>query len=320
MMPPCSDREAAVLDDVAARLREERFAVDVEEHAARPSPDPMLAGYAALSAVAALFVYPAPLVAALLGGAAVVLHSRDVEGRPLIRQRSCTSHNVIARAPGAPRPDLVIVTQAAVPASRFSEVTLRALVVCLQVGMLAVPVAGGGAWVAEAGTDLPTALRPAGALGAAGIAALAVLLHGLRRAPAANEPAAIDVLVELAPRLRDERVWLAVLGGPATDGIAAFLDGHAEVAGARWLNVIPGDGLYAVSEEGTWRERRADRFLMGASEQAGAEVRPYRAAPTAATVLLARRRRALTLVTGPSSEGLRVALATARAALAGDQP
>jgi hypothetical protein len=144
----------------------------------------------------------------------------------------------------------------------------------------------------------------------------------LHRPPSAAPVASktVDAVFDLATVVRDRPVWIVLAGAPeaGTAGIEALLDEHAhDVAGAAWLNLAPAEGaeVVAVSEEGTWRERRADRGLMGAAEEAGAEVRPYRAAPTNATPLLARRRRALTLLVPPGAEGARVAAAVALDAL-----
>jgi hypothetical protein len=128
-------------------------------------------------------------------------------------------------------------------------------------------------------------------------------------------------MVSLAPRLADRRVWIVATGAPG-DGmaaIAALVDEHPrELAGAAWLNLVDGgvSDTVAVSEEGAWRERRSDRWLLDAAEEAGAEVRPYRFA-TCATPLLARRRRALTLLVPEEPDGEAIALAVATAALEG---
>ncbi|MDQ3914708.1 MAG: hypothetical protein M3323_05155 [Actinomycetota bacterium] len=320
MIPrPCSEPEDDALRSVAIALQERGYAVDVEEFGSRPSGDPWLAAYAGLAVVAVLSVYVVPVLTATLGAVAVVLHARDSEGRPLLRRHSCTGRNVVARSPAAPAPVLVVVAPAEVVPSRFAERTQRALLVSLQSGMAAVAAGGAAAWVAEGETELPVSVAAGGAVAAAAVAALAIVLYGSGR-PTTALRGTLDVLLRLAPELRDDAVWLVASGGrrAGMTGIQAFLDAHPETGGAWWLNLEPAPGgeVYAVSEEGTWRERRADRFLLGAAEQAGAGVRPCRAAPTDATVLLARRRRALTLMVGAPAEGLRIALATARAALA----
>ena len=315
MIPPCSEEEAALLAGVAERLREERYAVDVEDFPARP-PEPLLAAYAFLSSVAGLLVYPAPLFAALLGIAAIVMHARDSEGRPLLRYDACTGANVVARAPSATRPALVILARAGVAPQRFGEHTMRALGLALQAGMVAIAATGAAVWVAGAESEVPRGVAAGASVAAALVAVVAVLLYRPTRGDAAGGSPGAEVLLGLAPLLREHDVWLLVAGA---GGTAAFVDAHPETAGAAWLNLEPsrGSGTVAVSEEGTWRERRADRFLMGAAEEAGAEVRPYRAAPTAATPLLARRRRALTLMVDDSAAAVLLARKTSEAVLSG---
>lgn len=304
--PPCSERERAEADHVAARFRDVGYAVAVEPFETRPSAEPWLACYAGLSALAALLVYPLPLLAAIAGLAAVVLHARESDGRPLLTSRSCTSANVVARGSGA-EPRLVIVTSPAGPRAR-----LRALHVSLQTSMLAIPAAGAAAYVAEVEVELPASVAVAGVIAA--VAMIALSSAAYRPRPDDPVPTALDVLEAVASRLRDQDVWFVVAG---RDGISALLAEHPrELAGAAWLNLVPaplGD-VVAVSEEGSWRERRADRWLMGAAEEAGAEVRPDRV-PTSATPLLARRRRALTLLVPPGTAGERIVTATALAAL-----
>ncbi|HEV2756014.1 MAG TPA: hypothetical protein VG318_09600 [Actinomycetota bacterium] len=299
MIRPCSQPEREALGSVAAELQARGYAVDVEEVAARPSNEPWLAAYAGLTVVAALALYVAPLATAVLGAVALVLHARDAEGRPMLRRASCTAVNVVARAPLAERPALVVVAPSSAAPRRFAERTQRALTVALQAAMTLVAAGGAAAWVAEAETELPVVVAGASAAAAAVVAVLAIVLYG-SAAPVQERPRTLDLLLQLAPDLREHPVWLVATGGRrgGMAGIQGVLADHAEAGGAAWLNLEPAAGgtVVAVSEEGTWRERRADRFLLGAAEEAGAEVRPYRAAPTDATVLLARRRRALTLL------------------------
>jgi hypothetical protein len=299
MIPPCSQPEREVLASLATDLQERGYAVDVEDFAARPSNEPWLAAFAGLAVVAALAVYVAPLVTALLGFVAVVLHARDSEGRPLLRRDSCAAANVVARAPSAVRPLLVVVTPAVPHPRRFAYGVHRALVTSLHVSMVAVAAGGAAAWVAEAETELPVPVAAGGALLAGAIAVASIFLYGSSGRPA-DRPATLDLLVRLAPALRDHAVWLVATGGRrgGLAGIQALLADHPETGGAWWLNLEPGedDEVFAVSEEGTWRERRAHRFLLGAVEGAGAEVKKYRGVPTDATALLARHRRALTLL------------------------
>lgn len=318
MIPPCSPSERDALGSLAAELQERGYEVEVEEIGARRSNEPWLAAYAGLAVVAALAVYAVPLVTAALAVLAIVLHARESDGRPLLRQESCVTANVVARAPRAARPSLVVLAPASVAPPRFPERTQRALVVCLQAAMCAIAAGGAAAWVAEAETELPVAVAAGGAAAAGIVAVLAIVLYA--SGTAAPSPAGtLGLLSRLAPALRHDAVWLVGTGGRrgGMAGIQALLEEHPETAGAWWLNLEPtaGGGLWAVSEEGAWRERRAHRYLLGAAEEAGAEVRPYRVAPTDATVLLARRRRALSLLV-PRDDRDRahdVALAVARA-------
>ncbi|MFN2588429.1 MAG: hypothetical protein ABR613_09990 [Actinomycetota bacterium] len=321
MPAPRPHAEDDALGSLAEILQEQGYFVDLEEFGARRSGEPWLAGYAGLSVVAALSVYVLPLLTALLGVAAMVLHARDSEGRPLLRRELETGRNVVARAPAASRPALVVVAPASAAPRRFSDSSLRALSLALQAGMAAVAAGGAAAWIAEAEAELPAWTAACGAAAAASVGLLAIALYGSRaRAAIEHGRVALDILARLAPELREEPVWLVVTGGRRAGmaGMQAFVAGHPETGGAWWLNLEPGSdpGVRAASEEGTWRERRADRSLLGAAEEAGAEVAPYRGVPTDATFLLAGRRRALTLVVGSVAEGTRVALATARAALA----
>lgn len=301
--------------DVAERLGAAGYAVTVERFAARRSTEPWLASYAGLSAVAALLIYAFPLVAVLLGLAAVVLHARESDGRPLVRRFSAEGVNVVARAPSAPSPDVVVIAGLDATRRRLSDASARTLGLGLQSLMAAVPAAGAAAWVAEAEADLPPTVGTGGVVAAALIVGLVLALH---RPPSDDGPVsnpALDVLVELASSLRDENVWL-VAAGPGSDAIAALVDSHPDqVAGAAWLNLEPAseERVVAASEEGAWRERRADRSLMGAGEEAGAEVRPHRA-PTRVTALLARRRRALTLLVPEGAEGVTIAATVVREA------
>ncbi len=319
MIPPCSQRERAAVEALASGLQEQGYAVEVEDFAARPSNEPWLAAYAGLVVVAALIVYAAPLSAAILGAIGVVLHARESDGRPLFQRYSCVAANVVARSPATPRPALVVVAPLSAAPRRFPEATQRALVVALQVAMASVAGGGAVAWVVEAERELPVAVAAAGAAAAGIVAVLAIVLYG-SRALRGDRSETAPLLPDLAPLLRDHPAWLVGTGGRrgGSAGIQALVADHPEAGGAAWLNLEPGsDGaVFAASEEGTWRERRADRYLLGAAEEAGAAVRPYRAGPTDATVLLARRRRALTLMVGVPAEGLRIAAAVASAVLA----
>ncbi|HEX2295581.1 MAG TPA: hypothetical protein VHN37_09770 [Actinomycetota bacterium] len=317
---PFDERERAEAERVADALREVGYAAHVESFEARESSAPWLAAYAGLSALAALLVSPLPLVAALLGTASVVLHARESDGRPLLVRASCIAGNVVALARHAPVPDVVVVAPLADRAERLSARARRALSLLLQILMVAVAAGAAVAWVAEAEAKLPGAV----AAGGAGVAlALVVCTLSLYRPPRAapSAGAAAEVLVSVAPLLAGGRFWLVATGAPdATgDAVRALLEEHrAELSGCAWLSLETGseDRLVAVSEEGHWRERRADRWLLDTAEEAGATVGSYRAGPTNATPLLARRRRALTLLVGGRADDVRILVETAEAAAA----
>lgn len=299
-------------DESARRLGEAGFAVDVETYSARAADEPWLAAYAGLAAFAALLIHPAPLLATVFGIAALVLHARDSDGRPLFRSGSCDGVNVVARSPSAPAPSLVVTASWSRPRPRP-----RSVVVALHALVAATPAAGAAAWIAEAGTELPAWTAGLTVAGAALIVAAAALVY---LPPFADEEGGTGaaVLTSLAPRLRDRPVWLVLLG---RGGIRPLLAAHpTELAGCAWLNLEPfaEQTVFAVSEEGTWREHRADRWLLDSAEEAGAEVCAYRSVPTAVTPLLARRRRVLTLLAGEKVQTEEVALATALAALGPD--
>ncbi|MDQ3953207.1 MAG: hypothetical protein M3279_09645 [Actinomycetota bacterium] len=317
--PPCSPQERDAAETVAARLRQAGYLVEVEEFAARASTEVWFASYAGLSALAALLVYPLPLVAAIVGVAAIVLYARDSDGRPVWRRPSCTGRNVVARPPAAEGPSLVVVAPLVSRPPRFGERAARALVVPLQTLMVAIPAAGAAAWIAEVEAELPGFVPPAGAAVAVAVAVLGLTLHRPAPPVAPETNAPLEVLLGLARGSTGRPVWFVATGAPdaGTAGIEALLRAREkEVAGAVWLNLAASpSGVVAVSEEGAWRERRADRRLMGAAEEAGAEVRPYRAAPTSATPLLARRRRALTLMVADDAEGERIAESVAAGVL-----
>lgn len=304
------DHDRMTPDDLAARLGEAGYVATVETFPARTAAASWFAAYTGLSVLAAALAYPLPLAGAVLGLVALVLHARDSDGRPLEIGWTGESHNVVARAPHAGTADLVVVTALAPVAP-----PRRGIVIALQVLMAAVPAGGAAAWIAEAGRELPVAIGVAAACAGIALTSLGLLLRRARP----STISAVEVLAGLAPLLRDQRVWLVAVGH---DGIGALLDEHSrELAGASWLNLhAGGDEVVAVSEEGTWRERRADRALMGAAEEAGAEVRPYRFVPTLATPLLARRRRALTLLVPHDHDGRTVILATCHAALGESLP
>ena len=299
------------MNELADRLGEAGYAVEVERLRGRASAEPWLASYSGVCALAALLVYPAPFVATLLGIVAVVLHARESDGRPLLRAGAREGANVVARAPAATLPDVIVVADVGAPHRRIDDGAQRAFRLCLQTLMTAVPAAGAVAWVAEAETELPRSMGTGGVVAAAAIVALVLVAHRPPADEAGRVNPALEVLVALAPLLREQNVWL-VGAGAGPDSIRALVDSHANaVAGAAWLNLAPSSSgdVVAVSEEGTWRERRADRWLLDAAEEAGAEVRTHRAA-TRVTPLLAGRRRALTLLVGGGPADVRTVAGT----------
>lgn len=295
---------------IAAALREAGYAAHVETFESRGASEPWLAGYAALSALAAALLYPLPLATVLLGVVALVLHARESDGRPLLSRPSGTGSNVVAMARHAPEPKLIVLAPLLEPPESEPN---RPLLVGLQALMVAIPAGGAAAWIVEAEAELPPRFMAAGIGAALAVAALALVLYRPPGDP--GDGIAGGLLLGLAPLVADHDVWLVGTGAP--HAVGALLDEHQrELAGSVWLNLAPGsgDGVVAVSEEGAWRERRGDRWLLDAAEEAGASVRPYRFA-TSATPLIARRRRALTLLVR-GDEALRAVVATIAAATA----
>ena len=318
--PPCDEQEHSEAERVAGSLREAGYVAHVESFDSRGASGPWLACYAGASALAAVLVYPLPLATAILGIAALVLHARDSDGRPLLFRSSCVGSNAVALARHAVLPGVVVLAPLL---DRPGAGSRRSLTSSLQGLMVAVPAGGAGAWIAEVDGELPKAAATAGVAAAVAVVALALLLYR----PPAGAPRvspATDVLLELAPLLADHPVWLVATGaaGSRADAVRALLDEHPrELAGCAWLNLVAGasDGVVAVSEEGAWRERRSDRWLLDTAEEAGAVAGPYRAS-TSATPLLARHRRALTLLTGSGPEDLRTLVATVVAAARNESP
>lgn len=295
---------------VAATLRETGYAAHVETFESRGASEPWLAGYAALSAAAAVLLYPFPLATALLGVVALVLHARESDGRPLVSRASCTGSNVVAMARHAPEPKLVVLAPLL---DRPATEPRRPLLAGLQTLMVAIPAAGAVAWIAEAEAELPPRVMAAGLGAALAVVGLALALYRPPGDP--GDRTAAGLLLDLAPLVADDDVWLIGTGAP--DAVRALLDEHQrELAGSVWLNLAPNsaDGVVAVSEEGAWRERRGDRWLLDTAEEAGAFVRPYRYS-TSVTPLLARRRRALTLLVR-GDDALHTVVATIAAATA----
>ena len=258
-----------------------------------------------------MLINVAPLVAALTGGLAFVLYARDAEGRPFIAPRGGTSRNIVARSPGVGRPALVVVAH--MDSARASMSfhprlvgNIRVSIVVLNVALAAVPIIGGAAWVAEAGRELPTALwLPAIVLAAYLLFGAGLQVHSLVRMPfvaGANDNASgVEVLMRAATELRGRPVWFVVTGSEEAGmiGAQAFLRRHVrEVGGAPVLNIdnVGAGRLVAASDEGILRSRPANGYLLDVAQAAGAEIAPWRAFPTDATVVMAHRLPALTLI------------------------
>jgi hypothetical protein len=310
--PAGSPAERRAAEWCAARFSEMGLDVTREEFPSRTSLALWHAAYFTGSLVAALLIIPLPLVAALLGLASLVLYARDADGRMLIRPRGPLSSNVIARSRAArTSPEVVVVAHVdsarSAPSFHPRAIgSLRASVTILHGVLIVVPLLGAGAWVAEAGRELPSTLWiPALALAAYLALVIANLLVGHLRmtdVPGANDNASgVEVLMRLARMDWGEKVWFLVTGSEEVGmlGIQDFLENHThEVGGARFLNVdsVGAGRLLAVSEEGVLRERRSNRFMLDIAEEVGAEGLPFRGFPTDGTALLARRIQALTLL------------------------
>lgn len=309
--PACSKAEQRAAEWCAARLSESGYRVDVEEFPSRPSYALWYSAFLLLSAAGALLIVPLPLVAMLAGAAGLVLYARDSDGRPLIKPQGAVSRNVVARPSSDKAPALIVMAHldSARSAPSFHPRVVagfRTSVLLLNTALVAVPLLGGVAWIYEAGRELPSVMWiPSGALAAYLVFATGLLLYGYFRMPlvaGANDNASgVEVLLRLAESEPAGRVWYVVTGSEEVGmiGAQAFLDGHAsEIAGARFLNIdnVGAGRLLAVEAEGALRERRADGYLLDSAGETGAETRPFRGLPTDATPLLARRRKALTLL------------------------
>lgn len=307
---PCNEQEHSEAERVARELREAGYAAHVETFDSRGASEPWLACYAAVSALAAALVHLLPLATTILGIVALVLYARDSDGRPVLLRSSCTGSNAVALARHAPVPEVVVLAPLLDHAGAGPR---RAATLCLQWLIVAIPAGGAIAWIAEAEAELPPPAAASGVAAAAAVAALALLLYRPPANPRRASPAAA-VLLDVAPLLADRSVWLVATGAPgsSSDAVRGLLDEHpSELAGCAWLNLGASthDGVVAVSEEGAWRERRSDRWLLDTAEEAGAVVRPYRAS-TSITPLLASRRRALTLLVEDRPDDLATIVAT----------
>ena len=309
--PACSSAERRAAEWCAGRLSELGFDVTTEEFHSRASLAPWHASYFAGSLVAALLVIPLPLIAAVLGAASLVLYARDADGRLVVRPHGPLSRNVIARGRATRDPEVVVVAHIdsprAAPGFHPRVVgSLRTSVTLLHGILVLVPLLGGGAWIAEAGRELPSSLWiVTGVLAAYLAVAIANLLIGHSRAidvAGANDNASgVEVLLRLARMDWGGKVWFVVTGSEEVGmlGVQDFLERHAaEVAGARFLNIdsVGAGSLLAVSEEGVLRERRSNRYMLDIAEEVGAEGRAFRSFPTDGTALIARRAQALTLL------------------------
>ena len=308
--PACSREEARAAGWCSARLGEMGYEVTVESFASRADCKPWHAVFFSIALAGAVLVVVLPLAAVVLGCAAAVLYARDADGRPLIKPRAGESRNVVARSPGSAEPDVVVVAH--VDSARSSLLFhprfvpgIRIAAVILHGALFLVPLLGAAAWIAEAEGGPPRYFGLAsGAVAAVLAFATALHVHAYLRMPAvpgANDNASgVEVLMRLASE-RPEGVWFVVTGSEDAGmiGIQAFLDTHAhEVGGARFVNLdsVGAGRLIAAEEEGMVSARRADPVMLRAAEDAGAEAVDFRALPTDATVLLARKYKALSLL------------------------
>lgn len=305
--PPCSAGERRAAGWCAARLDEEGHEAVVEEFPSRTSNAGLLAAYFGAAIVGALLIVPFPLGAAVIGLAAAVLYAREVDGRPLIRLFRGTSRNVVARprASSGP-PDMIVTAQLdgrahAALASIWGGALVRPFGHAVHAALFAVPLVAAGAWVTEAGHDLPARLWVvAGCIVVILLGAIAATVVG-GPGDANNDASGVEVVMRLAATGPRPGVWFLLTGSGSSGGIGvqAFVERHAsEIGHPRFLAVGPvGRGTLSVTtEEGVVRERRADRHLWSAAEEAGAQTRAYRGFPTSVSTLLARRFRATELV------------------------
>lgn len=308
--PACSSGERRAAAWCAARLSEEGYDVVVEEFPSRTSSARLFFTYLTLSAVGALVIVPAPLLAAVIGMIAVVLYGREVDGRPLIRMFNDTSRNVIARPRGGSPPAVVVTAH--IDTGRASPLfdprraaLLRPSTRAVQFALFAVPLAGAGAWIAEAGDELPPRLWVFAVVLSGFLLVAAVFVTYSSRASSttgANDDASgVEVAMRLAASKNRDDVWFVLTGSDevGTLGMQAFVERHAaDVAHARFLSIdsVGRGTVVATTEEGVLRERRADRVLWGAAESAGAQTRPFRGFVTATSTLVARRFKAASLM------------------------
>jgi Peptidase family M28 len=306
--PPCSEAEAAASEWVSARLSALGYDVSVEEFRSRQCYQTWFAAYIGVALLGALLIVYLPLIACVLGVVAFVLYSRDSEGRPLLKPRGDTSQNVIARGSDFPKIVVIAHVDSALSSLSFHPRlvgSIRASIRMLNISILVVVGLGAGAYVVEAGGELHDGLWiPAGLVAAYLLFALVIQLHARLRmspVPGANDNASgVEVLLRVAES-HPRDTWFVATGSEESGmiGIQDFLERHGpEVAGAWFLNIdnVGKGRLIAAEEEGALVPRTADPDMLRFAEAAGAEIGDYRALPTDATVLLARRQRALTLI------------------------
>ncbi|MEA2498379.1 MAG: hypothetical protein QOH26_784 [Actinomycetota bacterium] len=309
--PACSQAEHRAARWAAARLGGSGYEVTVEDFPSRPSYFSAHASYFLIAALGALLAVPLPLVGLVLGVTGFVLYAREVDGRPLVRRHKGISHNVVARPHSADVPQLVVVAHldsalASLPFHPKIVNALRPSLGALRAALFLAPLSAAAAWLSQAEGAVPSFLwLPA--LGSCAYLSFtaALLIHAQRKmravAGANGNASGVEVLMRVAASVPGPGVWFVLTGsgGSGMIGIQSFLDEHdGELGNARFLNLdsVGAGTLVATTEEGLLRERRADRAMWSAAEDAGAESRPFRTFPTDATALIARRFRATTLI------------------------
>lgn len=306
----CSKEEGRASSWCAARLDELGYEVEVEAFPSRPHYQSWYAVYLGTSAAGAALLGIMPGATLILGLIGILLYARDAEGRPLIKPSKSSSQNVIARTPGVERPRMVVVAHVDSARSSLSfhpstVANLRTSIVGLHLVLAAVPVLGAAGWVAEVGRGIPGFFWiPAVLLAGYLLFAMTLQLHAVTRMPVvagANDNASgVEVLLRLAAT-HPPSTWFLVTGSEEAGmlGIQAYIEAHSEeIAEACHLNIdnVGAGTVIAAYEEGILRPHRADRALLAAAEEAGAEERSYVSLPTDATVLLARKYRAVSLL------------------------
>jgi hypothetical protein len=306
--PPCSQAEERAADWVAGRLSALGYSVSVERFDSRPGYHSWYAAYIAVALAGALLVVHLPLVACVLGVVSFVFFSRDAEGRGLVKPRGGTSQNVIAKGSDLPKVVVVAHVDSAPSSLSFHPRLVSSLgtqVRALYLAILLVVALGAGAYVVEAGGELHRGLWvPVGAAAAYLGLTLVVQLHARFRmdaVPGANDDASgIEVLLRLAAE-QPRDAWFVATGSAEAGmiGVQDFIANHGPEVSSSWILNLESVGkgrVTAAEEEGVLSPRTSDREMLRFAEAAGAEVGDFRTLPTDATVLLARRKRALTLI------------------------